>query len=162
MAGARELLVAERERTLRRVVALEREFASIAEAAGSAGTDDEHDPEGATLAFERQHAAALLEQAREHLAAIDAALDAVQAGRPACAARPAAEAAGRAGRAPGYSARSANAVRVRAAQPAGSSAPATALTSPASASRTSSAGRYTLSMDGGRAVWAALPMTGSM
>ena len=81
MAGARELLVAERERTLRRVVALEREFASIAEAAGSAGTDDEHDPEGAPLAFERQHAAALLEQAREQLAAIDAALDAVQAGR---------------------------------------------------------------------------------
>jgi len=87
MAGARELLVAERERTLRRVVALEREFASIAEAADSAGADDEHDPEGATLAFERQHAAALLEQAREQLAAIDAALDAVQAGRYGTCAR---------------------------------------------------------------------------
>ena len=79
--------MAERERTLRRVVALEREFASIAEAAGSAGTDDEHDPEGAPLAFERQHAAALLEQAREQLAAIDAALDAVQAGRYGTCAR---------------------------------------------------------------------------
>jgi RNA polymerase-binding protein DksA len=42
-------------------------------AAGS-GTDDEHDPEGATIAFERQHVAALLGQAREHLAAIDAAM----------------------------------------------------------------------------------------
>jgi len=73
--------VAERERTLRRVVALEREFASIAEAADSAGADDEHDPEGATLAFERQHAAALLEQAREQRAAIDDALDALEAGR---------------------------------------------------------------------------------
>ena len=79
--------MAERERTLRRVVALEREFASIAEAADSAGADDEHDPEGATLAFERQHAAALLEQAREQLAAIDAALDAVQAGRYGTCAR---------------------------------------------------------------------------
>jgi DnaK suppressor protein len=81
MASAREVLLAERADTLRRVAALEREFAGIAEAAGSAGTDDEHDPEGATLAFERQHAAALLDQARERLAAIDAALDRVRDGR---------------------------------------------------------------------------------
>ncbi|HEY6312589.1 MAG TPA: TraR/DksA C4-type zinc finger protein [Streptosporangiaceae bacterium] len=81
MAGAREVLLAERADALRRVAALEREFADIAEAAGSAGTDDEHDPEGATLAFERQHAAALLDQARERLAAIDAALDRVRDGR---------------------------------------------------------------------------------
>jgi DnaK suppressor protein len=81
MAGAREVLLAERADALRWVAALEREFAGIAEAAGAAGTDDEHDPEGATLAFERQHAAALLEQARERLAAIDAALDRVRDGR---------------------------------------------------------------------------------
>jgi DnaK suppressor protein len=81
MAGAREVLLAERADALRRVAALEREFTGIAEAAGSAGTDDEHDPEGATLAFERQHAAALLDQARERLAAIDAALDRVRDGR---------------------------------------------------------------------------------
>jgi RNA polymerase-binding transcription factor len=81
MANPRELLLAERVRALRRVVALEREFAGIAEAAGAAGTDDEHDPEGATLAFERQHAAALLGQARDQLAAIDAALDRLEAGR---------------------------------------------------------------------------------
>ncbi len=66
---------------MRQVGALEREFAGIAEAAGSAGTDDEHDPEGATLAFERQHAAALLQAARERVAAIDAALDRLAAGR---------------------------------------------------------------------------------
>jgi len=87
MAGAREVLLAERERTLQRMAALEREFAGIAAAATGAGADDEHDPEGATLAFERQHAAALLEQAREQLAAIDAALDAVQAGRYGTCAR---------------------------------------------------------------------------
>jgi DnaK suppressor protein len=81
MAGAREVLLGERADALRRVAALEREFTGIAEAAGSAGTDDEHDPEGATLAFERQHAAALLDQARERLAAIDAALDRVRDGR---------------------------------------------------------------------------------
>ena len=74
MANARELLLAERARARERVAALEREFAALAEAAGAAGTDDEHDPEGATLAFERQHAAALLEAAREQVAAVDAAL----------------------------------------------------------------------------------------
>jgi DnaK suppressor protein len=74
VANARELLLAERARTWERVRALEREFAGLAEAATAAGTDDEHDPEGATLAFERQHAAALLDQAREQQAAIDAAL----------------------------------------------------------------------------------------
>ena len=44
------------------------------QAADSANTDDEHDPEGATIAFERQHVVALIGQARDQLAAIDAAL----------------------------------------------------------------------------------------
>jgi DnaK suppressor protein len=81
MVGARERLLAERERTRRRIGALEREFAGIAEAASAGGTDDEHDPEGATLAFERQHTAALLALAREQLTAIDAALARLEAGR---------------------------------------------------------------------------------
>jgi DnaK suppressor protein len=80
MMTARELLLAERARTQHRMTALQREFDRIAEAAGSAGTDDEHDPEGATLAFERQHAAALLGQAREQMAAVDAALGRLEAG----------------------------------------------------------------------------------
>jgi DnaK suppressor protein len=81
MATAREVLLAEQARAGQRVAALEREFAGLAEAASSAGTDDEHDPEGATLAFERQHAAALLQAAREQVAAIDAALQRLAAGR---------------------------------------------------------------------------------
>ncbi len=81
MATAREMLQAERERALTRAAALEREFAGLAEAASSAGTDDEHDPEGATLAFERQHAAALLESARAQVAAVDAALERLAQGR---------------------------------------------------------------------------------
>jgi RNA polymerase-binding transcription factor len=79
--AVRERLGAGRARALERVAALEREFAGLAEAARSAGTDDEHDPEGATLAFERQHAAALLEAAREQVAAFDAALERLAAGR---------------------------------------------------------------------------------
>ena len=74
MPGARELLTAERERASQRLTALEREFAGIIESAGQANTDDEHDPEGATIAFERQHVAALIGQARERLAEIEAAL----------------------------------------------------------------------------------------
>jgi DnaK suppressor protein len=73
-AGARERLAAERTDTLARLNGLQRELAGIIESSGAAGTDDEHDPEGATIAFERQHAAALLSQARQHLAQIDAAL----------------------------------------------------------------------------------------
>jgi RNA polymerase-binding protein DksA len=81
MTTARELLRAEQERARQRVAALEAEFTGLAEAASSAGTDDEHDPEGATLAFERQHAAALLEAARDRLADVDEALRRLEAGR---------------------------------------------------------------------------------
>jgi DnaK suppressor protein len=70
--AARAALAAARERAVARLASLEREFGGIVEAAQ--GADDEHDPEGATLAFERQHVAALAQAAREHLADIDAAL----------------------------------------------------------------------------------------
>jgi DnaK suppressor protein len=72
--AARDSLIADRAATLDRLAALEREFSGIVEASGQANADDEHDPEGATIAFERQHVAALLGQARQHLADIDAAL----------------------------------------------------------------------------------------
>jgi len=73
-SSARARLAADRAETLKRLAALEREFGGIVESAGQANTDDEHDPEGATIAFERQHVAALLAQARDRLAGIDAAL----------------------------------------------------------------------------------------
>lgn len=80
--AARRRLKSDREQTSRRVAELEREFAGIvaSTSAGSSGGDDEHDPEGATVAFERQHVSALLEQAREHLAAIEAAKRKLDAG----------------------------------------------------------------------------------
>ena len=81
MGSVRETLEEQGRRARERVAALEREFAGLAEAASSAGTDDEHDPEGATLAFERQHAAALLEAAREQVAAVGAALERLEQGR---------------------------------------------------------------------------------
>jgi RNA polymerase-binding transcription factor len=76
----RQMLGEERARTLDRLAGLERELGGIIEAAQDANADDEHDPEGATIAFEREHAAALASQARAHLAAVDAALSRVAAG----------------------------------------------------------------------------------
>src|ERR1700744_3414224 len=75
-------LNSEREQALGQIAELERDFAAIVASAadGSAGTDDEHDPEGATVAFERQHIAALLAQARAHLDAVDAALRKLDSG----------------------------------------------------------------------------------
>lgn len=72
-ATARERLAGEQASALERLAGLERDFASIVESS-SAGNDDEHDPEGATIAFERQHVASLLTQTREYLTEIDAAV----------------------------------------------------------------------------------------
>jgi DnaK suppressor protein len=79
----RARLTADQAETRREVAELERQFAAIVASAadGAAGGDDEHDPEGATVAFERQHVVALLDQARSHLAAADAALRKLDEGR---------------------------------------------------------------------------------
>jgi RNA polymerase-binding protein DksA len=74
------MLIEERAETLERLAGLDREFDGIVEASGAANADDEHDPEGATIAFEREHVAALRSQAREHVAEIDAALSRLDEG----------------------------------------------------------------------------------
>ncbi|HEY3981126.1 MAG TPA: TraR/DksA C4-type zinc finger protein [Streptosporangiaceae bacterium] len=78
---ARAVLAADRTATLSRLASLEREQADIIAAARLANADDEHDPEGATIAFEREHAGALAAQARQHLADVDAALARLDDGR---------------------------------------------------------------------------------
>jgi RNA polymerase-binding transcription factor DksA len=82
-SDAKRRLNADRDETLGYLAELERDFAAIVTSAseGSAGGDDEHDPEGATVAFERQHLAALISLAREHLAAIDAAVRKIDSGK---------------------------------------------------------------------------------
>jgi DnaK suppressor protein len=79
---ARDRLEGVRAEALCRITELEREFEGIVASAaeGSSGGDDEHDPEGATVAFERQHVAALLSQARSRLAAVEAATRKLDAG----------------------------------------------------------------------------------
>jgi len=74
-------LAEERRAAQDRLAALERDFSAIVDAAGPASADDEHDPEGATTAFERQHVAALLDQARRQLAQVEAAIARLGAGQ---------------------------------------------------------------------------------
>ena len=62
-----------RTATSRRVTSLVSAFDGIVEAASDVATDDEHDPEGHTIAWERQQIAALLSETRLVLADIAAA-----------------------------------------------------------------------------------------
>ncbi len=79
-SAARSVLAAERERTEARIAALQRDFDAIVSSSGSASADDEHDPEGSSTAYDRQHVAALLSQARDHLAGISRATERVADG----------------------------------------------------------------------------------
>jgi DnaK suppressor protein len=103
-AAIRAALDAEQLDTLDRIASLSREFDGIVESSAGVATDDEHDPEGATIAFERAQLAALIGQARGHLAELDDALDRLRqgsygrcerCGRPIAAARLAARPAAR-------------------------------------------------------------------
>jgi DnaK suppressor protein len=60
---------------VQRLAALSEDHAGMIDASRDTNADDEHDPEGATIAFERSQVDALVRQAREHLVEIDAALE---------------------------------------------------------------------------------------
>ena len=68
------LLIAERERTQAAIGSLHQDVASMVEATRSTATDDEHDPEGSTIAFERSQASSMLTAAEQRLAELDQAL----------------------------------------------------------------------------------------
>ena len=76
----RERIAADRDRTRARIAALARQRDDIIAAARDANTDDEHDPEGATIAFERAQVTDLLRSARAHLEELDAAAARLDAG----------------------------------------------------------------------------------
>ena len=73
-------LTDERARTLERLADLAGDYAGIVAASVDSNADDEHDPEGSTIAFERSQVGALVAQARAHLEEIDAALARVEHG----------------------------------------------------------------------------------
>jgi DnaK suppressor protein len=76
----RERLEAERAQTLRRLINLTDDYDAVVAASRDTNADDEHDPEGATIAFERSQVGALVRDARHHLAEIDAAEARLEAG----------------------------------------------------------------------------------
>jgi DnaK suppressor protein len=74
MDDARGRLETEREQTLRRLASLTGDFEAVVAASLDTNADDEHDPEGATIAFERSQVDAVLRQTRRRLEEIGAAL----------------------------------------------------------------------------------------
>ncbi len=64
----------EQARAARLIAKLTGDFEAVVEASREVATDDEHDPEGATIAFERAQVDAVLGMTRGHLAELDLAL----------------------------------------------------------------------------------------
>ena len=73
-------LAEERQTTVNRLEGRRREFGQVVAASVDSNADDEHDPEGQTIAYERSQLGALTEQARQHLAEVDAAVARAAAG----------------------------------------------------------------------------------
>ena len=80
MNEARRLLAAERAQATRRLAGLTDDYDAVVAASRDTNADDEHDPEGATIAFERSQIGALVRQTRQHLAEVDAAEQRVDSG----------------------------------------------------------------------------------
>ncbi|MEV5966038.1 TraR/DksA C4-type zinc finger protein [Kribbella sp. NPDC051952] len=80
MDDARELLEAERQQALQRLAALTGDFDEVVAASRDANADDEHDPEGATIAFERSQVATLVQHVQGQLAEVEAAIERLMAG----------------------------------------------------------------------------------
>jgi RNA polymerase-binding transcription factor DksA len=79
--AARRALTADREATQARIAAMSAELDAVAAASAGSNLDDEHDPEGSTVAFEREQFAAVRAQAQVHLVDIAAALERLAEGR---------------------------------------------------------------------------------
>jgi DnaK suppressor protein len=73
-------LTAEREDAVAQVAALAADLDGIIAAASLANIDDEHDPEGTTIAYERAHVASLRSDVEARLRGLDAALARLAAG----------------------------------------------------------------------------------
>jgi DnaK suppressor protein len=77
---AARLLEAERAEVIGRVGELRRELDQLMQASVGANADDEHDPEGATIAFERAQLSSLLAASERRLVEIDRTVARLAAG----------------------------------------------------------------------------------
>jgi RNA polymerase-binding transcription factor DksA len=81
LAAAAERLREERDEVRARLASMTTDLESLFAAAVDSNADDEHDPEGQTIAYERSQLEALIQAARDHLAGIEAGLLRLEQGR---------------------------------------------------------------------------------
>ena len=81
LTALRSHLEADRERTGMLIDTVIDEMGAFVSARRDTATDDEHDPEGPTLAFERSQTSAILGSSQQHLSEIDSALQRMDEGR---------------------------------------------------------------------------------
>jgi DnaK suppressor protein len=80
MDRRRSRLEGESEETHERLARLTGDYDAVVAASRDTNVDDEHDPEGATIAFERSQIAALIRQAQLHLVEVAAATNRLNTG----------------------------------------------------------------------------------
>jgi DnaK suppressor protein len=78
--AVRDALVARRAEQRTRLAWMAAEFDEVASSAADANGDDEHDPEGSTVAFERARISALVAAARVMVDRLDAAVERIDHG----------------------------------------------------------------------------------
>jgi RNA polymerase-binding transcription factor DksA len=78
--SSQDLLKVEQDQTMARIAALTAELDDIVAATADANVDDEHDPEGSTIAFERARVSTLLSQGRAYLEELELAQGRVEDG----------------------------------------------------------------------------------
>lgn len=79
-ADTARVLAVERLRVEQLVDDLTHDLQAIIDASSDTNADDEHDPEGSTIGFERAQVASLVDRARTHLADVEKAEDRLRAG----------------------------------------------------------------------------------
>ena len=72
--GTRERLLRDLARNRAELAQLERDHADLIEASRSSNADDEHDPEGATIAFEREQLASIMTRVRRTITDLNQAI----------------------------------------------------------------------------------------
>jgi DnaK suppressor protein len=73
-------LIEERAEVSAQLASMSKDLDSLFAASLDSNADDEHDPEGQTIAYERSQLSALIQSAHEHLSAIDAATARLESG----------------------------------------------------------------------------------
>jgi DnaK suppressor protein len=80
LAGLRSRLTEERRLAEGQIEAMADQLEEIIESSQFVATDDEHDPDGSTVAFERSKVLAMLNHSRARLAEVEAALERMDSG----------------------------------------------------------------------------------